>query len=148
MVKQIMCNNLIFAYYDANKTTVVSSDASSYGIVGIIMQLHGKQLKPVAYCSKTLTNKKKITHKLKKCLTATWTSAKFCRHFQRLESFKLIIDHKPLVPLINTRDLYQVPVRCQRLLTLSRQLLSNNIFYTDDEITVHVNAVLQAKTDV
>ena len=52
----MICDSPVLAYYDVNKPTVVSSDASSYGIAGVIMQQHGEQLKPVAFCYRTLTN--------------------------------------------------------------------------------------------
>lgn len=32
-----------------------------------------------------------------------------------LETFKLVKDHKPLVPLMNSKHLDNVPIQCQRL---------------------------------
>ncbi len=35
-------------YHDVNMSTVVSADTSSYGIVGILLQLHGEDWRLVA----------------------------------------------------------------------------------------------------
>ena len=167
-IKQLIFDSPVLAYYDVNKPTVVSSDASSFGLGGVLMQQHGEHLKPVAFCSRTLTDAERNYAQIEKeCLAATWTCEKFRRYLQGLDSFKLITDHKPLVPLMNSRDLDRVPVRCQRLLmrlmpfnfkaehlpgkqmiiadTLSRQPVTEAVSSTEDEITVHVSSVFQAK---
>ena len=45
-----------------------------------------------------------------------WACEKFEWYLVSLGSFTALTDHRPLVALINTKDLQETPLRCQRLL--------------------------------
>lgn len=115
-IKEIVTTAPVLQFFDMKRETCVSADASSYGLGGVLLQKHDGFWKPVAFCSRTLTDCEQRWSQIEKeCLASVWACGKFRQYILGIPVI-IETDHKPLIPLINSKDLSAAPVRCQRLL--------------------------------
>lgn len=156
-MKVLLTTAPALAYFEPCKEIIVSADASAYALGAVLLQRHGKVLRPVAYSSRSLNKSEKNYAQIEKELLASvWACEKFRMYLQGVK-FILQSDHKPLIPLINNKNLADAPVRCQRLLmrlaryspsaeyvpgkymviadTLSRDVHNNNNSVSDLELS-------------
>ena len=105
----------ILALYNPAAKTTVSADASSFGLGGVLSQKQSSgQWQPVSYISRSHTLvEQRYAQVEKECLAVTWA----CERFADLligKEFLIETDHKPLLPLLTSKNLDELPVRIQR----------------------------------
>jgi len=107
----------ILALYDPNKETKVAADpdASSYGLGGVVLQLQpDKSWRPMSFLSRALTpTESRYAQIEKEALALTWACERSWEYITG-KSIYVETDHKPLVPLLSTHSLDQLPPRIQR----------------------------------
>jgi hypothetical protein len=110
-IKHELASSGTLSHYDPNKESIVSADASSFGIGAIIRQKRGESLRHVAYASRSTSDTEMRYAQIeKKALAITWACEKFSNYLIGTK-FKLETDHKPLVTLLSTKDLAELPAR-------------------------------------
>ncbi|TWW58990.1 hypothetical protein D4764_06G0005200 [Takifugu flavidus] len=105
----------ILAQYSPNRATKVAADASSFGLGGVLSQ---KQLsgewRPVAFISRSMTEAECRHAQIEKeALALTWACERFQSYLIGMD-FLIQTDHKPLISLLGSRALDDLPPRILR----------------------------------
>ena len=115
-IKRCLTEAPILALYDCNRETKISADTSSYVIGGVVYQLQDdNNWEPIAYFSRALTaTETRYSQIEKECLAFTWLAERASDYILGNE-ITGETDHKPLVSLLTTHCLDQLPPRIQRM---------------------------------
>ena len=114
-IKSQLTSSEILAHYDPKCPTIVAADASANGLGVVLLQTQddGRRA-PICYASRSLTDTEgRYAVIEKEALAATWACEKMSDYILGLD-FALETDHRPLVPLLSTKDLSKMPPRILR----------------------------------
>ena len=77
-VEELLTQTPILTYYDPSKSIMVSADANSYRLEGVIFQEENKTLRVIVYASRTLTQTERNYAQIEKeCLASVLACEKF-----------------------------------------------------------------------
>ena len=115
-VKSLLSSTPVLAMYDPQAETMVSSDASSFGLGALLAQKQSDgQWRPVAYASRSMSRTEQRYAQIEKeALAITWACQRFNDYILGLPTFHIQTDHKPLIPLLGSKSLDELPPRIQR----------------------------------
>ncbi len=114
-VKQELSSSAILAQYCPERQTRVSADTSFFGQGGVLSQLQPTTVwRPVAFISRSMTAAEKRYAQIEKeALAITWACERFQTYILGLD-FVVRTDHKPIVSLLGSRLLDDLPPRILR----------------------------------
>lgn len=128
--KNVLTSNPVLKIFDPQKTSIVTTDASSYGI-GATLRQEQENGDPcvIAYASRTLSSTEQRYAQIEKeALAIAWGCEKF-RDYLTGTHFRLETDHKPLIPIFSKKNLDDLSPRLQRM-KLRMMRYSFSIFHT------------------
>ena len=127
--------------YDMSAETKVTADSSSYGVGAVLLQRYKHSWRPVAYASRSLSETERRYAQIEKeALAVTWACERFSTYLLG-GRFLIETDHKPLVPLLGTKQLDNLPPRILRFrLRLTRfnysiEHVPGKLLYTADTLS-------------
>lgn len=99
--KELILKNQVLTHYDPAKTIVVSCDASSYGVGGVLSHRVNGVEKPVLFVSGTLSKAEQNYSQLEREALAIIFSIKKFHKYIYGRPFILVSDHQPLRVIFN-----------------------------------------------
>ena len=113
-VKAELVKQTILTLYDPEATAKIYANASNHGLGAVLLQKSESTWKPVAYASRFMTDTERHYAQVEKeALATTWACDEFANYILG-KKIKIETDHKPLVPLLGTKHLDNLPPRVLR----------------------------------
>ena len=145
-LKTLLSSAPLLHHYNPGKPTMVSSDASSYGLGGVLMQKVDDIWKPVFYASRAMTStEQRYAQVEKEALAMTWSCEKFSDFLIGMQDFTIETDHKPLLALMKTKQLDELTPRIQRF-RMRMMRFSYHIVFTAGKNLATADALSRAPT--
>ena len=143
-IKSQLTSSGILAHYDPKRPTIVAADASANGLGVVLLQTQddGRRA-PICYASRSLTDTEgRYAVIEKEALAATWACEKMSDYILGLD-FALETDHRPLVPLLSTKDLSKMPPRILRF-RLRMMRFNPRVIYVPGKNQITADALSRA----
>ena len=113
-IKDELMKPTTLTLYDPSADIKISADASSFGLGAVLLQRSQDDWKPVAYASHSVTQTERRYAQIEKeALAITWACQRFSDYVLG-RKFTIESDHKPLIPILNTKNLDSLPPRVIR----------------------------------
>ena len=113
-IKEELVKPTTLTLYDLTVQVKISADASSFGLGAVLLQQEKEDWRPVAYASRSMTpTERRYAQIEKEALALTWACGKFSDYVLG-RKFSIETDHKPLIPLLNSKNLDALPPRIVR----------------------------------
>ncbi|GFO30891.1 Pol polyprotein [Plakobranchus ocellatus] len=143
-VKKNLTSTPVLAHYCAGRETIIAADASNAGLGAVLLQIQPDgSRRPVSYISRSLTPAEKNYAIIEKeALAATWAFERFSEYILG-STYTIETDHKPLVPLLTTKELYKKPPRIQRF-RLRLMRFSPNVIHVSGKQQITADALSRA----
>ena len=103
-LKEALTSAPVLAYPDPDKDYILDTDASQFGMGGVLSQLHDGHERVVAYASKTFNKAQRNYCTTRRELLAVITFVKHFRHYLYGTRFTIRTDHASLRWLTNFKD--------------------------------------------